>query len=289
MPGTGAAARPARPRRTWAGARTRRRLPRPGDWPTAEPRGLWSAWGCSPPSGRWRGGRPRPSCSAPPRRRCTRRGPAQRLEDWRSLAREAGVVLVECDLAVLTDASRRRLARAVEPEPAGRGRRRSGDGRRPRRHRRRRRVAGRLRGPRRGRVDARCGRRERPEGAPAASRTARGAARGGRRRSAGGPRGGEHPGHARARSRGDRAGPDRVGGEGEPGTRRRSGVAGGMGSGPRPGRLERPVPAAPEGVSGHARAEAVDRVAAALAGRIRERPGPGAAAAAPAATRRTGW
>ena len=39
---------------------------------------------------------------------------------------------------------------------AGRGRRRSGDGRRPRRHRRRRRVAGRLRGPRRGRVDARA-------------------------------------------------------------------------------------------------------------------------------------
>ena len=44
----------------------------------------------------------------------------------------------------------------------------------------------------------------------------------------------------------------------------------------------------PRGVSGHARAEAVDRVAAALAGRIRERPGPGTAAAAPAAIRRTG-
>ena len=43
---------------------------------------------------------------------------AQRLDDWRSVAREAGVVLFECDLAALTDASRQRLARAVEPEPA---------------------------------------------------------------------------------------------------------------------------------------------------------------------------
>ena len=44
---------------------------------------------------------------------------AQRLEDWRSLAGEAGVVLFECDLAALTDANRQRLGRAVEPEPAG--------------------------------------------------------------------------------------------------------------------------------------------------------------------------
>ena len=42
--------------------------------------------------------------------------------------------------------------------------------------------------------------------------------------------------------------------------------------------LSRPRPG---GVAGHARAETVDRVAAALAGRIRERPGPGGATAAP--------
>ena len=36
-----------------------------------------------------------------------------RLGDWRSLARQTGVVLFECDLAALTDASRRRLARAL--------------------------------------------------------------------------------------------------------------------------------------------------------------------------------
>ena len=42
-----------------------------------------------------------------------------RLEDWRALAREAGVVLFECDLAALTDANRERLARAVRHDLAG--------------------------------------------------------------------------------------------------------------------------------------------------------------------------
>ena len=42
-----------------------------------------------------------------------------RLEDWRTLAGDAGVVLFECDLAALTDASRERLSRAVRHEPAG--------------------------------------------------------------------------------------------------------------------------------------------------------------------------
>ena len=39
-----------------------------------------------------------------------------RLEDWRSVARQTGVALFECDLAELTDASRRGLARVVEQE-----------------------------------------------------------------------------------------------------------------------------------------------------------------------------
>ena len=45
-----------------------------------------------------------------------------RLEDWRSLARRTGVALLECDLAELTAASRRNLARAVGQEnpPDGR-------------------------------------------------------------------------------------------------------------------------------------------------------------------------
>ena len=41
---------------------------------------------------------------------------AIRLEGWRALARESGVVPFECDLAELTDASRRRLARALGRE-----------------------------------------------------------------------------------------------------------------------------------------------------------------------------
>ena len=41
---------------------------------------------------------------------------AIRLEDWRSLARQTGVAPLECDLAELTEASRRVLARAVGPE-----------------------------------------------------------------------------------------------------------------------------------------------------------------------------
>ena len=40
-----------------------------------------------------------------------------RLEDWRSLARQTGAGLLECDLAELTDASRRGLARAIGHEP----------------------------------------------------------------------------------------------------------------------------------------------------------------------------
>ena len=40
-----------------------------------------------------------------------------RLNDWRSLARETGVVSFECDFTELTDASRRRLARAVGHGP----------------------------------------------------------------------------------------------------------------------------------------------------------------------------
>ena len=46
-----------------------------------------------------------------------------RLEDWRSLARQTGVAPFECDLRELTDASRRGLARAVEPEPPTDGQR----------------------------------------------------------------------------------------------------------------------------------------------------------------------
>ena len=41
---------------------------------------------------------------------------AIRLEDWRSLARQTGVAPLECDLAELTEASRRVLARAVGHE-----------------------------------------------------------------------------------------------------------------------------------------------------------------------------
>ena len=41
---------------------------------------------------------------------------AIRLEDWRSLARQTGVAVLECDLAELTTASRRVLARAVGHE-----------------------------------------------------------------------------------------------------------------------------------------------------------------------------
>ncbi|MDD9984183.1 MAG: hypothetical protein OXU81_22965 [Gammaproteobacteria bacterium] len=40
-----------------------------------------------------------------------------RLNDWRSLARETGVVAFECDLMALTDASRRRLASAIGHGP----------------------------------------------------------------------------------------------------------------------------------------------------------------------------
>ncbi|MCY3842184.1 MAG: DUF2868 domain-containing protein, partial [Acidobacteria bacterium] len=48
---------------------------------------------------------------------------AVRLEDWRALARETGVVPFECDLAALTAASREGLARAAGyGEPGGDGR-----------------------------------------------------------------------------------------------------------------------------------------------------------------------
>ena len=47
---------------------------------------------------------------------------AARLEDWRALARATGVAPLECDLAELTDASRRRLAGAIGPRAATNGR-----------------------------------------------------------------------------------------------------------------------------------------------------------------------
>ena len=43
---------------------------------------------------------------------------AVRLEDWRTLARDTGVDPFECDLAELTDASRRRLAGAIDRQAA---------------------------------------------------------------------------------------------------------------------------------------------------------------------------
>ena len=46
---------------------------------------------------------------------------AARLEDWRALARATGVAPFECDLAELTDASRRRLAAAIGPRAAANG------------------------------------------------------------------------------------------------------------------------------------------------------------------------
>ena len=46
---------------------------------------------------------------------------AARLEDWRALARATGVAPLECDLAELTDASRRRLAGAIGPQAATNG------------------------------------------------------------------------------------------------------------------------------------------------------------------------
>ena len=46
---------------------------------------------------------------------------AARLEDWRALARATGVAPLECDLAELTDASRRRLAGAIGPQTATNG------------------------------------------------------------------------------------------------------------------------------------------------------------------------
>ena len=46
---------------------------------------------------------------------------AIRLEDWRALARATGVAPLECDLAELTDASRRRLAGAIGQRAAGNG------------------------------------------------------------------------------------------------------------------------------------------------------------------------
>ena len=44
-----------------------------------------------------------------------------RLEDWRALARATGVAPLECDLAELTDASRRRLAGAIARRAAANG------------------------------------------------------------------------------------------------------------------------------------------------------------------------
>ena len=46
---------------------------------------------------------------------------AARLEDWRALARATGVAPLECDLAELTDASRRRLAGAIGRQTATNG------------------------------------------------------------------------------------------------------------------------------------------------------------------------
>ena len=46
---------------------------------------------------------------------------AARLEDWRALARATGVAPFECDLAELTDASRRRLAGAIGRQAASNG------------------------------------------------------------------------------------------------------------------------------------------------------------------------
>ena len=46
---------------------------------------------------------------------------AARLEDWRALARATGVAAFECDLAELTDASRRRLAAAISRLAAANG------------------------------------------------------------------------------------------------------------------------------------------------------------------------
>ncbi len=46
---------------------------------------------------------------------------AVRLADWRALARATGVAPVECDLAELTDASRRRLAGAIDRQAAANG------------------------------------------------------------------------------------------------------------------------------------------------------------------------